>query len=89
MLRNCFLTIPRKLNKEEFMNKTSRKKALSLMEVYDEKLKKAEEELNNLAKKRDRYLSMTINEFVNEKKISLAEFFEYMELMIEDKKSKN
>jgi hypothetical protein len=71
------------------MNKVDRNKALSVMESYDEKLRKAQEELQKISDKKDNFFMITIANTLKSNNISLSLFFDYIDVITEDLKGKS
>lgn len=71
------------------MNKVDRKKTLATMESYDEKIRKAQEELQKISDRRENFYMTTVANTLKSNNISLPIFFDYIDVIIEDLKEKS
>ena len=61
------------------MKKFDKTKAINKMEIYDERIDKAKECLENLEKRRNMWVSESVQSAMKANEISLNEFFEMLE----------
>lgn len=66
----------------------NKNKALATMKGYDEKLQKAQEELQKLQDKKDNFYMVTVANTLKSHNISLPMFFDYLDMIIGDIKEK-
>lgn len=71
------------------MLKCDKNKAIATMKGYDEKLRKAQEELQKLQDKKDNFYMVTVANTLKSHNISLSTFFDYLDVIIEDIKEKS